>query len=255
MADTVRIRFSTDCGHPLACQFRSLLLVDLVEINRPATLSTLRLDDRSMTPMPLPPEIVGDFPTWVAVALQMVQISQPFLLRRRERAEDLEDKIRSQSGMNDQEILERLDEDGVALELVEVAFDAGMRAEDEEKRHLLALVAARALLGMPGETADYKRTLMRTVAELQPVDVHLLACLRRDEQAADSPIRGENISGWLGDTVLVDPSLGALQRAGLLTPDVGFNGGMLYGTSRYGKRFLEFLLTDSHSAEYLKPPP
>lgn len=206
--------------------------------------------------MPLPPELVADLPTWVGASLHLVQFTQSILMRRRlQRAEDLAGKIRSHSGLDDSAIEERLGDDGIAFELVEMAFEAGVRTEDEEKRRLLGLVAARALLGMPGETPEYKRTLMRTVADIEPIDVHLLACLRRDEQAQDSSIRGENINGWRGDTMLLEPSLGALQRTGLVViPDVGVNGGMFYHTSRYGQRFLEFLLEDDRSADYFAPP-
>lgn len=209
-------------------------------------------------PMPLPPEVAADLPTWVGTSLHLVQFTQSYLMRRRiQRAEDVAATIRAESGLGDQQIEERLGEDGVAFELVEAALDAGQRTEDEEKRRLLALVAARALLGVPGERADHWRTLMRTVAEIEPVDVHLLACLRRGEEAK-GPLRAEAIEGWRGDTVLVEPSLGALQRAGLVTPG-GIDGGgaawggqMVYGTSRYGRAFLDFLLADDTSAHYFE---
>lgn len=208
----------------------------------------------------MPPEVVADLPTWVGTSLHIVQFAQSYLMRRRiERAEDVAATIRAESGLNDRQIEERLGEDGVAFELVEAALDAGQRTEDEEKRRLLGLVAARALLRAPGERADYWRTLMRTVAEIEPIDVHLLACLSRGEEVNGGPIRAEAVEGWSGDTVLLEPSLGALQRAGLVTPGgiggggVTYGGYMIYGTSRYGRAFLEFLLADEVSARHFRP--
>lgn len=179
--------------------------------------------------------------------------------RRVQRAEDVAAEIRAQSGLDDEQIEERLAGDGVALELIETALDAGQRTEDEEKRRLLGLVAARALLGMPGERANYWRTLMRTIAEIEPIDIQLLACLSRGQEAKRSPIRAEAVEGWNGETVLLEPSLGALQRAGLVTPH-GIDGGgvfwggqMVYGTSRYGRAFLDFLLAEDQSERYVQP--
>ena len=179
--------------------------------------------------------------------------------RRVRRARDVADKIRAQSGLADQEIERLLDEDGVALELVDAALDVGQRTEDGEKRRLLALVATQALLGVPLEQADHWRTLMRTVAEIEIIDVHLLACLRRAEEAMKGPIRAEGVEGWRGDTVLVEPSIAALQRAGLVAAE-GIDGGgvrsggqAMYGTSRYGRVFLDFLLADNDSAHYFEP--
>ncbi|HEV2809482.1 MAG TPA: hypothetical protein VGV93_03680 [Acidimicrobiales bacterium] len=179
--------------------------------------------------------------------------------RRIRRADDVADKIRAQSGLADQEIERLLAEDGVALEMIDAALDVAQRTEDEGKRRLLAVVAARALLGVPLEQADHWRTLMRTVAEIETVDVHLLACLRRGEEAMKGPIRAEGVKGWRGDTVLVEPSIAALQRAGLVAA-VGIDGGgassggqAMYGTSRYGRVFLDFLLADDDSAHYFEP--
>lgn len=208
--------------------------------------------------MPLPPELVADLPTWVGTSLHLVQFTQSHLMRRRiKRAEDVAAKIRIHSGLNDGQIEERLGDDGLAFELVEAALDAGQRTEDEEKRRLLGLVAARALLGVPAERANHWRTLMRTVAEIEPIDVHLLACLSRGEEMK-GPIRAEAIEGWSGDTVLLEPSLGALQRSGLVTPGgiggggVTLGGQMLYGISRYGRAFLEFIVSDDNSARYFE---
>lgn len=210
--------------------------------------------------MPLPPEVISDLPTWLGTSLHIVQFAHSALMRRRiQRAEDVAATMRAESGLTDGQIEERLGEDGVAFELVETALDAGVRTEDEEKRRLLGLVAARALLRAPGERADYWRTLMRTVAEIEPIDVHLLACLSRGEEVNGRPIRAEAVEGWSGDTVLLEPSLGALQRAGLVTPGgiggsgVNVDGYMLYGTSRYGRAFLEFLLADETSAHHFQP--
>lgn len=207
--------------------------------------------------MPFPPELVADLPTWLAAFFSGTQLTHSVVVQRRmKRGLHVANLIRSQSGLSDEEIEERLGTDGVALELVEVALDTGQRTENEEKRRLLALVAARTLLGRQGESADRKRTLMRTVAEIEPIDVHLLACLQRREDAANGPILAEAVEGWLGDTVFLEPSLGALQRAGLVAfggIDGGgatFGGGMLYGVSRYGQMFLDFLLEDPGSANY-----
>lgn len=178
--------------------------------------------------------------------------------RRIRRAEDVAAKIRAQSGLAEQEIEGLLGEDGVAFELVDAALDVGQRTEDEEKRRLLALVATRALLGLPLEQADYWRTLMRTVAEIETIDVHLLACLRRGEEAMKGPIRAEGVEGWRGDTVLVEPSIAALLRAGLVASGgidgegVSSGGHAMYGTSSYGRVFLDFLLSDGGSGHYFE---
>ncbi len=212
---------------------------------------------REMSPLP---EVLAALPAWLAVLISGGQLTHSVIVQRRvSRTLDVASQIRRQSGLDDQAIEERLGQDGVALELVEAALDAGQRTENEEKRRLLALVAARALLGRPGEHADHKRTLMRTVAEIEPIDVHLLGCLHRGEQAADQPLPAESIEGWRGDTTLLEPSLGALQRAGLVVPGglgggaVTLGGGMLYGLSRYGQLFLEFLIEDAGSADYFAP--
>ncbi len=191
--------------------------------------------------------------------LKFRRFTQGYLEGRRiRRADDVAAKIRAQSGLADQEIERLLAEDGVALEVIDVALDVAQRTEDEEKRRLLALVAARALLGVPLEQADHWRTLMRTVAEMETIDVHLLACLRRGEEAMKGPIRAEGVEGWRGDTVLFEPSIAALQRAGLVTAE-GIDGGgvnsgghVMYGTSRYGRVFLDVLLADGGSAHYFE---
>lgn len=196
--------------------------------------------------MPVPAEL----PVWAGVAVSFLQLSHSVVVERRlRRVHDVATKIASVSGLDDGEISQRLGEDGLALELVEGALEAGQRTEDGEKRRLLALVAARALLGVPSERANYWRTLMRTVAEIEPIDVHLLACLRRDEEAHNGPVRGESVNGWSGDTVLVEPSMGALQRAGLVRLEPLVNG-LGASVTRYGHHFLEFLVSDAESADY-----
>lgn len=196
--------------------------------------------------VPVPAEV----PIWAGVVVSFLQLSQSVIAERRlRRVQDVATKIATESGLDDDEISDRLNEDALALEVVEGALEAGQRTENEEKRRLLALVAARALLGVRSERADYWRTLMRTVAEIEPIDVHLLACLRRDEETNNGPIPGESVNGWSGDTVLLEPSLGALQRTGLVRLRPLVNG-MGTSVTRYGHHFLEFLVSDAGSAEY-----
>ncbi len=89
---------------------------------------------------------------------------------------------------------------------------------------------------------------MRTVAQVEPIDIHLLACLQREEKARTGPVQAEQIGGWRGDTVLLEPSLGALQRAGLVRLEV-LMGGTAHRVTRYGHEFLDFLLRDTESVD------
>jgi hypothetical protein len=207
---------------------------------------------------------------WVPPAIQAVAaVGQLYLgvTSRREQQAAEWGKLLIELAELDSAELRRLVEDNPALaELVGTAWEIAARTANEDKRSLLARVAAAALRGDTApEQVDELQLLVRTVDELDPLHISLLVTIGVKEDgslravawydatglqlpdAGDRIKREEIAARWPGAPDLVDPAIAALERAGLIMELSGFvlpGGAAPFVLLPYGRRFLNYLLVD-----------
>lgn len=172
--------------------------------------------------------------------------------RRRRRAGEFEDELRNATAgqCSVEELIERILADERVGELFERAVQEALLTADDHKRYLLAQVAAAALRGTTTprqvEALNY---LLRTVIALDSPDIAMLVIIgttadREPRATQDSAQRKEIDARWSSPHDLVDPALAAIQQQGLLEGVTDYDGGIQCRLSSYGRRFLDYLLTD-----------
>lgn len=163
------------------------------------------------------------------------------------------EQISEKTGLDEAQIAGRMAEDEEISGFIEQAIEAGAQTTSDEKRRLLAGVVADALAGGAAPT-DHNRQLLRTVAELEPLDVHYLARFRDTvAQGGRDNLRAEDVEGWRSDSLLTAPTAAALVRAGLLVPVSSLDYPTMQITA-YGLVFLDWLARDPDASPYFEPP-
>jgi hypothetical protein len=204
-------------------------------------------------------------PNAIQAATAVGQLALGVTSRRQQQAKEWGELLVKLAELDADE-LRRLVEDNPALaELVGIAWEVAARTASEDKRSLLARLAAAALRGdsTPGRV-DELQLLVRTVDELDPLHISLLVAIGAKPDGSpralaeytqqglllpqsDDHIRRDEIAvRWPSAPDLLDPAIAALDRAGLIMPvSDGYRGEPTSWVLRpYGRRFLDYLLID-----------
>jgi hypothetical protein len=144
-------------------------------------------------------------------------------------------------------------EDNPAVaELVGIAWEAAAMTAADDKRYLLARVAAAALREDDAAEVDALGFLTRNVIALDPAHIKVLV-IAATPQTEDGELAGiirreELLARWPGPWDLIPAALAAPEREGLIRDQYagGRPGGRIgWVLSDYGERFLKYLLVDA----------
>ena len=175
--------------------------------------------------------------------------------RRMQQAEKWSDQVQDLAGLTLVELRRRVEDDPEVAELVWTALEAVARTASDDKRYLLAQVAASALRGhtTPGQV-DALPLLLRTVVALDSPHVTLLVTIGQsadrfgktnDEEARRVTIEKLEAEGP-GPADLLGPLLAGLERENLTQMVRDFGGSPRWvQITDYGNRFLDYLLVDA----------
>lgn len=123
---------------------------------------------------------------------------------------EVADTLRELSLMTDEQIAAAIEGSDHVAEAIERAFEAAVRAAAEEKRWLLARVAAAAFDGADDARIDELLVLLGTVEALDPIHIQLLVQVAQPPD--DNFDRGLTVAGSWPETVLEEK----FSRAGSL---------------------------------------
>jgi hypothetical protein len=169
--------------------------------------------------------------------------------RRRTQAIDWARTLKKLSGLTDEELRRAVEDNPIVAEIVWRAWEVAVGTASEDKRRLLAKVAAAALRGDADALVDETPFLLRTVIALDPAHVALLAIIaaprlvHEGQPGAPWEIdRKELRLRWQAPDDLLDPALATLEREGLIDGKRGLGGGVGHWMlGPYGARFFHFL--------------
>jgi hypothetical protein len=164
----------------------------------------------------------GDVPGWLQAAGEAGALYLAVRGRRQAQAVDWARTLKELSGLSEEELRRLVEDNPVIAEIVGRAWEAAAETASDDKRRLLAKVAAAAIRGDAAAEVD----------ELQ-----LLAI----SQHGGSP---EQITAsWPSRPELFRPAVAALDRAGLVaqTPENFGGPAWEWHIGSYGDRFLAFL--------------
>jgi hypothetical protein len=185
---------------------------------------------------------------------------------RLRQAEAWGNTVQELTSLEPEELRRAIEANPAAAELVERAFEAATRTGNEDKRYILARVAAAALSGdTTPETIDRLQFLARPVIALDPPHITLLVVigqLATHELKADDipePVARSTLAAqWSGGWALLDPAIAALIREGLVGERRG--GERLVDPPSniellpFGKSFLDYLMIDAGGWPPTKTP-
>lgn len=186
---------------------------------------------------------LGNVPEWIQGAAEAGALYLAVRGRRQAQAVDWARQLKELSGLSEEELRRLVEDNPVIAEIVGRAWEAAAETASDDKRRLLAKVAAAAIRGDATAQVDELQTLLRTVIELDPHHVTLLVAIGQ--------IPGANVdqltARWPSSPDLLFPALSALQRAGLVSQAYQLIGGPQENRhlTSYGRRFLDFLLIDA----------
>jgi hypothetical protein len=201
---------------------------------------------------------MGSVEQWVPNAIQAATaVGQLYLGisdRRQKQAAAWGKDLEELSGLDGIE-LRRVVEDNPAVgELVGIAWEAAAKTASEDKRHLLAQVAAAALRGdTTPEKIDRLQFLIRPVLALDPPHITLLVMIGQEvgEHVSEGkrpliPVKRTALAiRWPGGYKLIDPALAALEREGLVADYSEEDKTFSYRLRPFGGEFLDYLLIDA----------
>lgn len=205
--------------------------------------------------MTVPAPNWGDVPGWIEAGGVVAALFHAVTGARREWATSWPRLVQELADLDGGEIGRIVQEHPQIAELVGNAWETASRTATEEKRWLLARVAAQAIKGPDDTRIDELALIVRTVAALDPSHVTLLVVIAQPSpgkgQLADSVLEGAVTDAdlrelWpeVGD--LAGPLLSVLQREGLIK-DVGtgtWDNPQAWSVTDYARRFLRFLPGD-----------
>lgn len=179
--------------------------------------------------------------------------------RRQQQAADWGATLEELAGLDGPELRRIVEDNPAVAELVGLAWEEAARTAAEDKRHLLAQVAAAALRGDTApEAIDALPLLLRTVIALDSPHIALLAVIAQsvDLTGRTNDADAQRIAISLLELevpdppVLLGPILAALERENLvrLIRDFADNPPPRWvSVTDYGKRFLDYFLVDAGS--------
>jgi hypothetical protein len=180
----------------------------------------------------------GDVPGWLQAAGEAGALYLAVRGRRQAQAVDWARTLKELSGLSEEELRRLVEDNPVIAEIVGRAWEAAAETASDDKRRLLAKVAAAAIRGDAAAEVDELQLLLRTVIELDPPHITLLVAI---SQHGGSP---EQITAsWPSRPELFRPAVAALDRAGLVaqTPENFGGPAWEWHIGSYGDRFLAFL--------------
>jgi hypothetical protein len=196
---------------------------------------------------------LGNVPEWLQGIAGAAGVYAAAQQHRQQQALDWARELEVLAGLRPEELRQVVEDNPVIAELVWTAWQAGADTASDDKRRLLAKVAAAALRGDADAKIDDLQLLLRTVMDMDPIHITLLVLIGQleltDPKASD-PIdqragRDELEGAWSGDPELLDPALSALTQAGVVHSVLDFNGAARgWKLTPYGRRFLDQLLVD-----------
>jgi hypothetical protein len=203
-----------------------------------------------------------DLPAWIQAGTGVANLFLGLGSRRQAQARDWGEALEELAGLEREELRRIVEDNPAVAEIVGDAWEEAARTASDNKRYLLARVAAAALRGdtIPGQV-DVLQLLLRTVIDLDSTHVALLVSLSttkdgkprpavedQEDMVPDgaSPTREEVVAKWPSPPDLLNPALSTLEREGLIQRLIGLGGeGRLgYALTPYGRRFLDHLLID-----------
>jgi hypothetical protein len=203
-----------------------------------------------------------DVPGWIQVGTGAASLFLGLSNRRQAQARDWAEVLEELADLEREELRRIVEGNPAIAEIVGDAWEEAARTASENKRYLLARVAAAALRGdaTPGQV-DALQLLLRTVIDLDSTHVALLVSISttkdgRPRPAVEdqedvvpdgaTPTREEVVAKWPSSPDLLNPALSTLEREGLIQRLIGLGGvGRLgYALTPYGRRFLDYLLID-----------
>jgi hypothetical protein len=208
---------------------------------------------------------MGEVEQWLPNAIQAgTAVGQLWLGltgRRQEQAADWGAMLEELADLDGPELRRVVEENPAVAELIGIAWEAAARTASEDKRYLLAQVAAAALREDDLADIDAIGFLTRTVIALDPAHIKLLVITGTpsapdrlpDRMEADGVIghyitREEVENRWSGSTDLIPAATAALEREGLIRDQYAAgrpSGRIGWALSDYGRRFLDYLLVDA----------
>jgi hypothetical protein len=215
---------------------------------------------------------LGDVPAWIGAGTGVAALFRGITQRRQAQFQDWGELLAELSGLEAEELRAVVEDNPAITEIVGLAWEEAARTASEDKRYLLAKVAAAALRGegIPVQV-DILQFFLRTVMALDPAHIALLVIIGTDKDGRSRDVgsswvgRREMMNRWmeagkLGDADIVDPALAALEGEGLVqrvsidnedlkrilekVEDMA-RGKDMWELRPYGRRFLNFLLIDA----------
>jgi hypothetical protein len=182
---------------------------------------------------------LGNVPEWVQAAAESGALWWAVRHRREAQALDWAATLKELSGLEDEELRHVVEDNPVVAEIVGRAWEAASETASQDKRRLLAKVAAAAIRGDADAQADELQLLLRTAIELDPPHVTMLVAVGQAPGGAEEQLAAR----WPSSHDLLAPALSTLQRAGLAQEAHQLIGGRSgnWRLTNYGYRFLAFL--------------
>lgn len=191
---------------------------------------------------------IGTLPEWIAVGFSAVAYNSA---RRNERARDWGNEVSALSNMDSQQIQDAITENDSLFEIIERGLQSASATSSEDKRRLLARVAASALTGDGLAQPDEYNYLLQTIDRIEVPDLQVLVQVAhptagkvQNDTGFQSDITTVDglIRDWEGIATLCVPIVARLESEGLIdavdmvaTTQRGFH------CSRYGATLLRFL--------------
>jgi hypothetical protein len=198
---------------------------------------------------------LGDVPGWIGAGTGVAALFRGLSNRRQAQFRDWGELLAELSDLELQELRHLVEDNPFVAEIVSLAWEEAARTASDDKRYLLAQVAAAALRGSTTpDQVEALQFLLRTVTALDPPHVTMLVIIGTAEneatQANDTQetraTRADLEARWPSPSDLMDPALATLEREALVEGALGYDGKRRTWRLRpYGRRFLDFLLVDA----------
>jgi hypothetical protein len=191
---------------------------------------------------------LGDVPAWIGAGTGVAALFRGISNRRQTDFRAWGDMLAELSGLEADELRRLVEDNPTITEIVSLAWEEAARTASEDKRYLLAKVAAAALRGdsTPGQLEELQ-FFLRTVTALDSVHVTLLVGVGMVEEENWEDYRPNYLQDrrdaiekkWPGGRDLMDPALAILEGQALIR-----GGNPIWTLQPYGRRFLNWLLVD-----------
>jgi hypothetical protein len=154
-----------------------------------------------------------------------------------------------------EQLLERIGSNDRLLWLFGTTMDAAAVASTDQKARALGRALAEGALAKDDARFNEAALMARIIADVEPIDVRVLARLSDLRHGRNVPpeaepaanalpahIRTDDLARVVGlDPVVLDGSLGVLQRHGLMGSVLGFGSGGGWHITDLGDRLLDYL--------------